>query len=162
VLTVINRRNSENHKLALEREKDWRFDLRGADLRSANLSDVRLETAILSDAHLEGANLQWAHLESTNLRRAHLQGANLREAHFGLLKGRLHFHYLMWYSPRGDLQEAHLEGADLRGATGLTTEMLAVATGDAKTKLPDSVARPAHWPPASAESEARSVGREGS
>jgi hypothetical protein len=50
------------------------------------------------------------------------------------------------------LEDAHLEGADLcgadlRGTTGLTEAQLAAASGDASTKLPEGVARPAAWPP---------------
>ena len=67
-----------------------RANLRGADLRGANLHE----------ADLRGANLREADLSWTNLR-----GANLREAD------------LSWTNLRGaDLRGADLRGANLRGA----------------------------------------------
>jgi Pentapeptide repeats (8 copies) len=66
-----------------------------------------------------------------DLRDTDLRGADLQETH---LEG-------------ADLRGAHLEGAFLWGVTGLTTEQLARAFGDAKTRLPEGIARPAHWPP---------------
>jgi uncharacterized protein YjbI with pentapeptide repeats len=44
------------------------------------------------------------------------------------------------------LIEAHLEGADLSEAYR-ERAFLSAAIGDAKTGLPDGVARPAGWPP---------------
>jgi hypothetical protein len=41
---------------------------------------------------------------------------------------------------------ARLEGADLSDATGLSEAQLHDAHGDAATKLPEGLARPAHWP----------------
>lgn len=72
-------------------------DLRGADLKGAELSDANLRLADLSGANLSGAsfvmaNLTAAGLEGANLSRAdlsfailshaHLDGANLRQAIF--------------------------------------------------------------------------------
>jgi hypothetical protein len=73
----------------------------------------------LIEAHLEGAILGGAHLGGAILFEAHLEGADLRGAHLG--------------------------GADLRWAD-LSNADLNEAHGDAKTHLPDGVARPAHWP----------------
>lgn len=96
------------------------LDLRGTDLRQADLSHlpltrmlgglnwrernrtpehrdkaaVHLEGAILSWTHLEGAELYMAHLERSDLYMAHLQGASLRKSH---LEG-------------ASLRMAHLEG----------------------------------------------------
>ncbi len=75
-------------------------DLRGADLRGANLSDADLRGADLrganlSDADLRGADLRGADLRGANLSDADLRGADLRGA---------------------NLSDADLRGADLRGA----------------------------------------------
>jgi Pentapeptide repeats (8 copies) len=96
VLSVIIRRDKKNRDR--ERIENWRFDLRGSDLRNA----------LFMGAHLEGANLSEAHLERTNFVTARLEGANLSEAHL----------------ERADLSGAHLErayliAAYLEGAVGL-------------------------------------------
>jgi uncharacterized protein YjbI with pentapeptide repeats len=46
-----------------------------------------------------------------------------------------------------DLRAADLSGADLAGAIFLTQSQLDAARGDAGTRLPASLARPAHWRP---------------
>jgi len=100
------------------------IDLRGADLRTVNLSNlpltrirgglnwdqwrratleeremaaVHMERANLSNVHLEGAILQGAHLEEADLRNAHLEEAKLYGA----------------YLKNAYLRDAHLEGARL-------------------------------------------------
>jgi hypothetical protein len=72
-------------------------DLRGADLRGANLSE-----ADLRGVDLRWANLRWANLRGADLRWANLRWANLSEAD---LRGV-------------DLREADLRGAALRGVKG--------------------------------------------
>jgi len=52
----------------------------------------------------------------------------------------------MAHLERANLWEAHLEGTDLF-LTYLEGVDLARTVGDAKTRLPACVARPAHWPP---------------
>jgi Protein of unknown function (DUF2934)/Pentapeptide repeats (8 copies) len=162
-------------------------DLRGADLIGAHLEgaylrEAHLEGATFSDAHLEGANLWGAHLEGANLQEAHFEGAELLVAHLegaellgahlegadlwgahlegaNLWGAHLEGAELLGAHLKGaKLQKAHFEGANLMEATGLTPEMLAGAFGDADTKLPNSVARPAHWPPASAKPNAGGAG----
>ncbi len=103
------------------------LDLRGADLRQVNLSNlplvhvrggltgeemgnliieqreaaaVHLEEAKLCNAHLEGAFLWSAHLEGADMSRIHLEMADLFLAHL----------------ERANLFKAHLEGADLSRA----------------------------------------------
>ena len=125
---MIKRRSEESRELEII-SREWHLDLRRAVLRDADLHDAHLEGADLRDAHLEGAELWGAHLTGANLWRAYLTGANLRGAHL----------------EDANLRGARLGGADLRQATGLTD--LAQANGDARTRLPDGVARPAHWPP---------------
>jgi hypothetical protein len=100
-------------------ELEGALDFSGAVLRQAHLSGAHLEGAALSGAHLEGANIGEAHLDGARLLGAHFEGA--------------------------DLEEAHLEGARLTGAGGLTQWQIDTAFGDAETKLPDGLTRPAHW-----------------
>ena len=70
-------------------------NLRGADLRGANLSEANLINADLRGANLSEANLINADLRGANLINANLRGANLINA---------------------NLINADLRGADLRGA----------------------------------------------
>lgn len=76
-------------------EDGERADLRCADLRGANLSDVDLSGADLVYANLERANLSNADLLQTDLRGADLENADLSNA---------------------VLIDANLKGADLSGA----------------------------------------------
>ena len=80
-------------QIILEKHKRWingedggeRANLRGADLRDADLSGANLRGADLRDADLSGAdlsgaNLRGADLSGADLRRANLRGADLRDA----------------------------------------------------------------------------------
>ncbi|WP_206518288.1 pentapeptide repeat-containing protein [Rhodococcus sp. X156] len=87
-------------------------------------------------ADLVGAALAGADLRAANLRGAYLVAATLRGADLRLadLIG-------------ADLRDADLSGADLRGALFLTASQLRAARGDAATRLPATLERPAHWLP---------------
>ncbi|TYC11260.1 pentapeptide repeat-containing protein [Actinomadura syzygii] len=93
---------------------------RGKDRRGADLIGANLKGADLRGADLRGAYLIAADLRNADLRRADLIGA--------------------------DLRDADLRGADLTGAIFLTRPQLAAARGDAATRLPAALGRPAHWP----------------
>ncbi len=84
---------------------------------------------------LVGADLREADLRGAGLRGAVLVAANLTGADLGLadLTG-------------ADLRDADLSGADLRTALFLTQAQLDAARGDATTRVPDALVRPAHWP----------------
>jgi uncharacterized protein YjbI with pentapeptide repeats len=127
-------------------------DLFGADLERAILNRAHLGRADLRHAQLEGANLFGAHLEGANLAGAQLQRARLSLAHLGgadLSFAHLEGAILSGVHLEGaDLSFAQLEGANLFGAEGLSETQLAQADGDAATKLPEVLARPAHWPSA--------------
>jgi len=87
---------------------DQRLNLRGAVLRSARWSGIKLEKmglsgANLAGAELYGANLIRADLMQTNLSRANLSGAKLDSANF---------------------QSACLASANLRDATGDATHFM--------------------------------------
>ncbi|MBF8192732.1 pentapeptide repeat-containing protein [Nonomuraea sp. K274] len=92
---------------------------RGKDRRGADLIGVRLRGAGLRAADLRGAYLIGADLRGADLRQADLIGA--------------------------DLRGADLAGADLTGAFFLTQAQLNAAKGDAATRLPAALTRPAHW-----------------
>ncbi|MEV0603057.1 pentapeptide repeat-containing protein [Streptomyces sp. NPDC050315] len=87
--------------------------------RGADLFGARLTEAKLRGACLRGACLIAADLSGADLRSADLIGA--------------------------DLRDADLSGADLTGAVFLTQAQLNAARGDARTRLPASLTRPAHW-----------------
>jgi uncharacterized protein YjbI with pentapeptide repeats len=101
-------------------------DLIGADLSGADLIGADLIGADLSGADLSGASLRGAQLIGADLRGADLRTADLIGA---------------------DLRGADLSGADLTGSFFLTPAQLNAAKGNAGTRLPPSLARPAHWSP---------------
>jgi uncharacterized protein YjbI with pentapeptide repeats len=83
---------------------------------------------------LIGANLRGADLRYTNLRGAYLIAADLRGAD---LRGADLI--------GADFRDADLRGADLTGSIFLTQAQINAAKGNADTKLPLSLSRPAHW-----------------
>ncbi|MBO1335521.1 pentapeptide repeat-containing protein [Streptomyces sp. VRA16 Mangrove soil] len=87
--------------------------------RGADLVGARLGKADLRGACLRGALLVAADLTDADLRSADLIGA--------------------------DLRDARIEDADLTGALFLTQAQLNAARGNAATRIPPGLARPAHW-----------------
>ncbi|MBE9228539.1 pentapeptide repeat-containing protein [Phormidium sp. LEGE 05292] len=85
-----------------------RCDLRGTDLRGANLAGVDLR-----EAQLEGADLGGANLWGTNLERASMEGTNLVGANLG---------------------EANLEGANLAGANLGSANLESASLGGANLR----------------------------
>ncbi|WP_436772877.1 pentapeptide repeat-containing protein [Yinghuangia sp. YIM S09857] len=85
-------------------------------------------------ADLMGARLRGADLRGASLRGAYLIGADLRGADLRLADVL-----------GADFRDADVSGADLTGAVFLTQPQVAAARGDARTRLPDRVDRPAHW-----------------
>jgi hypothetical protein len=89
----------------------------------------------LAGADLIGKDLRSANLRAASLRNASLIGADLRRAdlrHADVLGA--------------DLRGADLSGADLCAAIFLIQSQADAATGNAATRLPPSLRRPAHWP----------------
>jgi uncharacterized protein YjbI with pentapeptide repeats len=87
-----------------------RTDLRGADLRRADLSQADLHSADLRRADLSGANLRGTDLTGADLNLADLSGAGVRTANLsgaGLIRTDLR---------SADLTTTYLSGADLSGA----------------------------------------------
>ena len=87
--------------------------------RGADLIGARLAGADFRGANLRGALLIAADLTKADLRMADLIGA--------------------------DVRDADLSGADLTGSIFLTQAQVNAAKGDAATKLPPALSRPAHW-----------------
>ncbi|GAA2659286.1 pentapeptide repeat-containing protein [Streptomyces lunalinharesii] len=92
---------------------------RKKERRGADLMGARLK-----DADLRGANLRGAYLIAADLRGADLRSADMIGA---------------------DLRDADLRGADLTGSIFLTQAQVNAARGDAATRLPQGLRRPAHW-----------------
>ncbi len=139
-LDVIGRRRH-----AYQDGESQRLDLRGTDLRRANLSGAKFAGAILSQTHLEEANLSGISLDDAILREVHLAHANLTDAKMErafLLNAYLEGARLQNASLRESflvgtrLEGADLLGADLTDANGLTWEQLKTARKDNKTRLP--------------------------
>jgi uncharacterized protein YjbI with pentapeptide repeats len=96
-------------------------NLEGAILSSTNLSGANLYSADLQGAYLTRANLQGAYLGGADLRRADLQGVNLRGADLSSANLQSAMISCDPYSPYAescitDLRNARLEQADLQGA----------------------------------------------
>lgn len=92
--------------------------------RKRNHRGADLIGARLTGADLRGASLRGALLIAADLTGADLRGADLIGA---------------------DLRDAALAGADLTGSIFVTQAQLNAARGDAATRLPDGLSRPAHW-----------------
>ncbi|WP_346623689.1 pentapeptide repeat-containing protein [Blastococcus montanus] len=85
-------------------------------------------------ADLVGRDLRRTDLRGASLRGAYLIGADLRGADLGTadLLG-------------ADLRAADVRGADLGRCLFLTQPQVSAARGDAATRIPAAVRRPAHW-----------------
>jgi len=83
-----------------------------------------LWVASATGASLLGVDLRGADLADADLRDADLSRAELIGA---------------------DLRDARLDGADLREAIYLTQPQVNAASGDARTRLPETLDRPGHW-----------------
>jgi len=94
----------------------------------------RRKAADRSGADLIGRDLRRLDLRGANLRGAYLIGADLDGVDLGLadLIG-------------ADLRGASVRGADLSQALFLTQMQVEAARGDATTRLPPELGRPAHW-----------------
>jgi uncharacterized protein YjbI with pentapeptide repeats len=105
-------------------------------LRASELvrAEVRQKKKELRGADLSGARLKGADLRGANLRGAYLIGADLRGADLSLAD-------LIGV----DFRDADLRGANLTESIFLIQSQLDAAKGDAETKLPPSLNRPAHW-----------------
>jgi Pentapeptide repeats (8 copies) len=109
-------------------------DLRGADLAGADLRPAAPRAAGQAGAGPRGTARGGASLRGASLRGALLIGADLTGAD------------LAWADLTGaDLRGARVGGADLSGALFLSRNQAGSANGDARTRLPAALPRPAHW-----------------
>jgi hypothetical protein len=91
----------------------------GADHRGEDLAGKDLRDADLAGASLRGALMIGADLRGADLSYADLTGA--------------------------DLRGANLAGADLESSLFISQPQVDSARGDARTRLPSRLSRPAHW-----------------
>ncbi|MET7808656.1 pentapeptide repeat-containing protein [Micromonospora chersina] len=126
-LTVLGRRSADDGN----QEIDLRFtNLAGADLRHANLSNVKLFLTDLRSARLEGANLTGADIYDSNLAHASLEGANLTDVNLEATE-------VPYTAFRGaNLTNVRISAVDLRDAMGLTPEQMRCVLIDDRTRLP--------------------------
>ncbi|WP_371681021.1 pentapeptide repeat-containing protein [Streptomyces sp. NBC_01276] len=115
-LTVLARRP--------KRHEPFYIDLRGTDLRHADLNTGNLANAQLSESDLRNANLTSANLHNANLARSDLRGAVLRDSD---MKGAITF-------------QASLSGTYMAGVEGLTAEQVVAAFPSDTTELPPNLA----------------------
>jgi hypothetical protein len=147
VMTVLNRRD-----LSQDRQ-DRPIELRGSNLRAADLNSIelggadlwkvnlreaqlwqaKLAGASLGRANLSEASLWKADLEAAYLWKANLEGANLSEAN--LAGANLEDANLK----AANLHQTNLIAADLRKVVGLTHAQLSSAICNETTQLPDYI-----------------------
>jgi hypothetical protein len=87
--------------------RNYEMNLRGADLRKANMYKQNLNNINLANGHLEMANLSFSSLENANLLFAHMENALLS---FANLKGA---DFSFADLKKANLLSANLENADL-------------------------------------------------
>lgn len=106
-------------------------ELQRANFSGATLSNADFEKAELGRASFDGARLGGNSFVFANLARADFSGADIA--------GALDFSNAYLFLTR-------IEGADLSAATGLAQSQIDIACGNAETKLPQGLSRPAKWP----------------
>jgi uncharacterized protein YjbI with pentapeptide repeats len=105
--------------------------LRASELTRATVKGKRADRR---GADLMGAKLTSANLAGANLRGAYLIAADLRQADLRLAD-----------VIGADFRDTDLRGADLSNALFLTQSQVNAARGDAATRIPATLTRPAHW-----------------
>jgi len=116
----------------------------GQDLRGADLAGADLRPTVPRGAASGGAAPGRVALRAANQGGASLRGASLRGAL--LIGADLTGADLVWADLTGaDLRGARVGGADLSGALFLSRNQAGSALGDARTRLPAALPRPAHW-----------------
>jgi uncharacterized protein YjbI with pentapeptide repeats len=102
-----------------------------ANFSESNLASVDMSKAEFARANFGGANLSGVNFDLSNLARADLRGATFDVAPS--------FESSFMFQTR-------VEGLDLSGAKGLMQAQIALACGDAETKLPSGLETPSEWP----------------
>ena len=153
-------RSRTERQIAIEKEANFTWDMRGrnltgvqlrgawlpgADFEGVNLSGARLREINLSGAELQRANLsgamlRYADLSGADLQRANLSGANLWQAN---LSGAL-----LWNADFSGalLRGANLSGAELCRVQGPLPAEETSATGLTQEQLDEACAHPDNPP----------------
>ena len=145
-------------------------DLFDAKMQNTNLANVQMQGAHLIDAQMQGADLNSAQMQGAHLSGAEMQGANLIGAEMqgaDLNNARMQGAYLFCAQMQGAdfefalfdaktiISSANFQGANFRKADVSKTPEIAdhldqifgdASNGDRRTRLPDGVDPPAHWP----------------
>lgn len=106
-------------------------ELQRSDFSGARLTGVDFEKAELGRANFDKAEITGTRFPLANLARADLSGA--------VFEGPIEFGKAFMFLTR-------IEGLDLSAATGLEQGQIDIACGDAQTKLPAGLSKPANWP----------------
>ena len=104
-------------RIALEREVDFRLDLRGADLRGGQLLDADLSRAMFHHAHLSSVNFAHTDLTDSFLSHADLSQAEFHDVNFTRTR--------IWSANLSGamLQDADLPGIDFHNAKLVGTNL---------------------------------------
>lgn len=146
-LSVLKNRNDsdiaqfEEFEIRRQRKhspEEYLFDLSNSKLFNADLSHTRLARFNLSDCLIRNCILFDSSLVESNLAATDFTGTDLSATDFTDA-------IMTTAMPDANRPGTNFSGADLTGAIGLTQKQIDVATGDAKTKLPDGLQRPSSW-----------------
>lgn len=129
-----------------ERAEGYRSNLSGISASGASFVSAEMQRANFSDADLTNVDFTKAELG-----RAVFYKAKLANTRFALVNlSRSTFHNVDIGGPvdftNAFLFLTRIEGVDLSKATGLKQDQIALACGDARTKLPEGLKTPPSWP----------------
>lgn len=124
----------------------YRSNFAGVSAEGASFASAELQRSDFSEARLDGVLFEKAELGRANFNKAVLSGvqfplANLARADLSgaTIEGPIDFGKAFMFLTR-------IEGLDLSAASGLEQAQIDIACGDAETKLPPGLAKPATWP----------------
>lgn len=131
---------------SFEKAEGYRSDFSSASAEGASFVAAELQRATFGGANLKGADFTKAELGRAIFFKAKFE--NVRFGKANLSRAILHN---VSFAGTADFSDAFLflariEGTDLSHATGLEQEQIALACGDALTKLPPGLTVPASWP----------------
>lgn len=107
-----------------------------AEIQRADFREAKLQYTDFTKAELGRADFRKADISHSRFTMANLARARLTETVFA---GTLDFYNAFMLLTR-------IEGVDLSSATGLQQSQIDLACGDAQTRLPAGLSRPASWP----------------
>ena len=110
-------------------------DISHAVLLRANLSDSQFRGCVFVGVHLDGANMVDSRFIDVDFRKATFDSADMRGAVFAEDTNM----------KDATFASANVRSADLSGTKNLIADQIDDAEGDAKTKLPQGISRPAKW-----------------